>query len=244
MFDLRATADMNNAASLSAKLRRRRFAWFEALIENLPKPIRLIDIGGTEIFWERSGWAGRDDVDITAINQSSTTPRYANLRTVRGDAVNLSEYPDNMFDVAFSNSVIEHLFTEEKQLMMASEVRRLAKAYWVQTPNFWFPMEPHFHIPGWQWLPRRLRIAMIQRWRCGWRGPCPELDQAAAAVDEVRLLTPVEMRAIFPGAQIWHERFAGLGKSIVAYDGFGLTLADTAVRSRVTGTGRVDTASL
>lgn len=226
MFSLKTAADVRNPQSLSAKMRIKRFALFESLIRELPKPLRVIDIGGTEIFWEQHGWAGRSDLDITAINRESRVPRYPNLRTLCGDATDLSDYESGEFDVAFSNSVIEHLFSKEKQLLMASEVRRLAKAYWVQTPNFWFPMEPHFHIPGWQWLPRSLRIAIIQRRRCGWRGPCPELDQAVAAVDEVRLLTSAEMRAIFPGAQIWHERFAGLVKSIVAYDGFGVTLND------------------
>ncbi len=83
MFDLRAAADMSNATSLSAKLRRRRFAWFEALIANLPRPIRLIDIGGTETFWEKSGglagtmWISRRSI-ITRQNGGSKSRNRSN----------------------------------------------------------------------------------------------------------------------------------------------------------------------
>ena len=53
---------------------------------------------------------------------------------------------------------------------MAAEVRRLAPVYWVQTPNFWFPMEPHFLTPAWHWLPVDLRVAMLRRRALGLAG--------------------------------------------------------------------------
>lgn len=226
MFSLKTAADVENPQSFSNRMRSRRFALFDALIRELPKPLRLIDIGGTEMFWEQCGWAGRTDIDITAINHESSVPRYSNLRTLSGDATDLSDYGNKEFDVAFSNSVIEHLFTQENQSRMAVEVKRIAKAYWVQTPDFWFPIEPHFHVPGWQWLPRNIRVALIQKRRCGWRGPCPELELARAAVDEVRLMTVTEMRNLFSDGEIWNERFFGLSKSIVAYSGFGRSVQD------------------
>lgn len=233
MYSLKAAADVENPHSLSNRMRNKRFTLFDAFIRELPKPLRLIDIGGTEMFWERRGWAGRTDIDITAINRESSVPRYSNLRTLSGDATDLSDYGNKEFDVAFSNSVIEHLFTRENQARMAAEVDRIAKAYWVQTPDFWFPIEPHFHVPGWQWLPRNTRVALIQRRRCGWRGPCPDLELARAAVDEVRLMTVSEMRNLFSGGEIWQERFCGLSKSIVAYSGFGRTIEDVRPTSNV-----------
>jgi len=225
MLDIRSAASDSRSGSLSNTMRSRRFKYFERLVDGLSHPIRILDIGGTAEFWEQRGWAGREDAEITAVNLSAAPQRFPNIQVVKGDATNLSEYADEQFDVAFSNSVIEHVFTKQNQLSMASEVQRVAKAYWVQTPNFWFPMEPHFHVLGWQWMPRNVRVGILRKRRCGWRGPCPELEKAQAAVDEVRLMTKREIRKAFPNARIWTERIYGLPKSFVAYDGFGKSIA-------------------
>lgn len=221
MLNLRSAADVSNANSLSNKMRRRRFDKFQQLFNLLPRPVKIIDVGGTAQFWEQVGFAGRTDVSIVAINLAAGESKFDNISIVEGSAYDLREYADNEFDIAFSNSVIEHLFTFENQVKMANEVQRVAKAYWVQTPNFWFPMEPHFHVPGWQWLPMSVRISLIQKRRCGWRGPYSNKKEARKAVEEVRLLSRGEMKRLFPAARIWDERFFGFAKSIVAYDGFG-----------------------
>jgi len=218
--NVRRLADDEDPTSLSNRLRARRFKRFEALVSSLPRPLRILDVGGTNDFWEQRGWAGRPDANIVSLNMVAEEQRHANIKPVAGDATDLSDFPDRSFDVAFSNSVIEHLFTLENQHRMASEIRRVAKAFWVQTPNFWFPMEPHFHVPGWQWMPANLRIAMLRRWRCGWRGPCSDPLRARELVREVRLMTQSELRTAFPGATLIPERFCGLVKSWTAVQGF------------------------
>lgn len=193
---------------------------FEQLTAALPRPLRIIDIGGTNAFWSQRGWAGRDDVQIVTVNLQAEPQQFPNIECRTGDATSLGAVADREFDIAFSNSVIEHLFTKDAQRKMADEVRRVARAYWVQTPNFWFPIEPHFHVPGWQWMPVAARVAILRRRRCGWRGPVPDPQKALDAVTEVRLLTGSEMRELFPGATIWREKLGGLTKSWVAYSGF------------------------
>jgi len=201
-------------------MRSKRFKVFEKLVANLPRPLRIIDVGGTVGFWEQRGWAGRNDYEITLVNLSESETRYDNIRSRVGDATHLKEYSDRSFHVAFSNSVIEHLFTLEHQKAMAVEVRRVAQAYWVQTPNYWFPLEPHFHVPAWQWLPEGFRVALLRRMRCGRRGPYPDRETALEAVREIRLMTRRELAEVFPEARLWPERVAGLVKSWVAYGGF------------------------
>lgn len=147
-------------------MRARRFRQFERLTAPIPRPLRIIDLGGTINFWENRGWAGRGDISITLVNLESDKSPYENIATVIGDATNLREFEEKSFDVAFSNSVIEHLSSYENQLAMAGEVQRVAGAYFIQTPNYWFPMEPHFQIPGWQWFPEKFRIWVLKRRRC------------------------------------------------------------------------------
>lgn len=205
---------------LSNGFRSKRFKYFEELVENIEGPISILDVGGTPHFWKQRNWIGKERVTITVVNLTAEESPYENIRTVVGDATNLEQYEDNSFDIVFSNSVIEHLFTLENQQAMARECQRVGKAFWVQTPNYWFPIEPHFHWLGWQWYPRSVRLAAIRRVKCGHRGPCPEMAKAVEIVDEVRLMTRKEMIEAFPEARMWQEKFAGLTKSYVAIGGF------------------------
>lgn len=219
MLGLRKIADVHAGDSLSNRMRMKRFSLFERLLAPLPRPVRILDVGGTVAFWEHRGWADRDDCEITLLNLKAEDSPYSQIRSTVGSATAMPEHADGSFDVAFSNSVIEHVFTLDNQRKMAAEVRRVAKGYWVQTPNFWFPIEPHFHVPGWQWMPQSLRIALLRRFRCGWRGPCSDRKEAAELVREVRLMTGREMRECFPDAHLYAERFKGLVKSWVAIGG-------------------------
>jgi hypothetical protein len=221
MISLRRLAAVDKDGSLSNRMRAKRFEYFNQLFDRLPKPIRMLDVGGTVRFWECRGWTERSDVDITLLNLVEEESTSKNIHSTVGDATALDCYNDGDFDVVFSNSVIEHLFTFDSQRAMASEVARVGKAFWIQTPNYWFPIEPHFHWLGWQWYPRSVRVAMIQRIKCGHRGPCSTKQAAEAAVDEVRLMSHREMQEVFPKAQIWRERVLGATKSLVAIQGFG-----------------------
>lgn len=216
-------ADADSPSSLSNRLRSRRFRLFERLTAplraSMERPLRIVDLGGTPGFWAHRGWADRDDVEITTVNIEPQHDARGDIRTITADVTYL-DMPDGGFDVAFSNSVIEHLFTADRQAAMALTLRRLAPAYWLQTPNYWFPMEPHFHIVGWQWMPVGVRASVIRRRQCGWRGPCRDTDAADAVVREVRLMTRRELRRLFPEATLTAERFGGLVKSWIVHAGF------------------------
>jgi hypothetical protein len=217
---LQRLADDGSAGSLSHRLRERRFRLFDRLVADLPRPLRIIDIGGTTKFWEQRGWADRSDVSITLVNLEAEQRRYENINPTAGDATDLADHADDSFDIAFSNSVIEHLFTLENQQRMAAEVRRVAAAYWVQTPNFWFPVEPHFLVPAWHWLPEDARVAILRRRGIGWAGRCPDPQRAREVVQEHRLMRRAELARLFPDAVIVGERIGGLTKSWTALGGF------------------------
>ena len=67
-------ADMREADSLITQLRRRRFVLFRALLERLPRPVRLLDVGGTQFFWEMMGFQGDQGLEITMLNLTSGWP--------------------------------------------------------------------------------------------------------------------------------------------------------------------------
>lgn len=217
---LQQLADDGHAKSISHRLRERRFRLFDQLVGALPRPIRILDIGGTTKYWQQREWAGRDDVTITLVNLEAEEQRYANIIPTAGDATDLRDHADGSYDVAYSNSVIEHLTDLESQARMAQEVQRVAGAYWVQTPNFWFPIEPHFLVPAWHWLSEDARVAILRRRGVGWAGRCEDAEFARQIVREHRLMRRGELQQLFPDAQIVGERFGGLVKSWTAIGGF------------------------
>lgn len=216
-------------------MRARRFARFRALIERLPRPVRILDVGGTNEFWEQARCAGNPGFEITLLNLKAPVGRHANIQPLAGDATDLGWFEDGCFDVAFSNSVIEHLFTLANQFRMAAEVRRVAAGYWIQTPNYWFPIEPHFRFIGWQWLPMSVRVGILRRRRCGWRGPVPDADAARRSVSEVRLMSRRELANAFPDARVEGERFMGLVKSWIVIGGLPAPRAELSTGGRPEG---------
>lgn len=135
---LRRLADSGIQSSFANRLRAKRFRQFEALVAPLLKPLRILDVGGENAFWENRGWAGRTDIQIFSLNLVPEEQRHENVRPIAGDATNLAQFGDGSFDVVFSNSVIEHLFTFDNQRRMASEIQRVGKAFWVQTQTSGF----------------------------------------------------------------------------------------------------------
>ena len=217
---LRGLADNRRPGSPADRFRQRRFILLRQLIDDLPRPARILDIGGTPSFWERLGYAGREDVEVVLLNLIDQEPIHANLQAVVGDATDLTAYEDGAFAMVISNSVIEHVPTLELQRRMASEARRVGKRVYLQTPNRWFPLEPHFLFPFFGVLPLRIRAFLVQHLDLGWRKRQPDRAMALAEVRSVRLMTGRELRACFPGARLLRERLFVLTKSFIVLDGW------------------------
>jgi hypothetical protein len=214
---LRSIVDNRDEASLSAAFRRKRFQLFLELIEPFPRPINILDIGGEPRFWEVMGLAGDPNYQVILLNRAPYKATQPNLRSLIGDAADLSQFADQQFQAVFSNSVIEHLGSFERQQRMAAEVQRVGQCYFVQTPNRYFPLEPHFLVPFFQYFPQRLQIALVRSFNLGWYPKTPDRDQATHLVRSHRLLVEQELRALFPRAMLYKETALGLVKSLIAY---------------------------
>ena len=183
---------------LGNRFRQERMRKFLELIPS-DRDVRILDLGGTVDYWRAlPGLYRRPNVEITILNLGSDERHDENLIVRPGDAC-ATGLPDGSFDIVHSNSVIEHVGAAERIAAMAHEVRRLAPAHFVQTPNFWFPMEPHYKLPVVHWLPDRLKRAITS-------------DDPK----RVRLISADEMQRLFPDSQVWREKYLGLTKSLVA----------------------------
>ncbi len=219
---LRGLADGRRPGSAADRFRQRRFARFRQLVDALPRPVRILDVGGTTVFWERLGYAGDREIEVVLVNLVEQSSSYANITATVGDAADLSAFADDAFDIVVSNSVLEHLPTPELQARMASEVRRVGRRVYLQTPNRYFPLEPHFLFPFFGILPIRIRAFLLQHLDLGWHKRVPDRAAAVRDVRSIRLLTGSEMRRLFPDARFENERFLAVTKSFIVLDGWDL----------------------
>jgi predicted SAM-dependent methyltransferase len=177
-----------------------------------PTPDALVvDIGGVVQTWSVESET-HEPCSVTLVNnieyEDFASERF---RRIQADATALP-FSDNSFDIAFSNSVIEHLETWERQQAFAREARRVASKLWIQTPARCFPIEAHLLAPYIQYLPKGVQHRIVRWTPRGLLNP----TVVHQVVDEVRLLTYTEMTRLFPDCRILKERFCGLTKSYIA----------------------------
>lgn len=210
--------DYNNTDSLGNRFRNARFKMFNERLQAFgSRRVTLLDVGGHEPFWVARGYAGHPSVDITLLNLEIQPTHYDNMTSVKGDACDMREFADRQFDIVFSNSVIEHLRTYDGQRAMAREVQRVGRYHFVQTPNRSFFFEPHYLLPWFQFMPRRLQHAVLTRTSLS-RHPRMRSDEATDMLNEIRLLTEAEFRSLFPQSQLYKERLLRFTKSFTAHN--------------------------
>ncbi len=219
----RRIADNRDPQSLSSRMRQRRIQHVATLIEQVSASrghVSILDVGGEELYWtplEKLLQSG--NTSITILNLIRRGEDNGPFTHVIGNGCALP-YADRSFDIVHSNSVIEHVGGWDEMRAFARETRRVGSAYFVQTPAFGFPLEPHFGLIGFHWLPRSVRIALVQDFACGHFQKCATREDAIELVDSTRLLAGSQMRQLFPDGRMEQERFRGLTKSLMAIRDF------------------------
>jgi SAM-dependent methyltransferase len=181
------------AGPLAARARERRHAQLLALTQ-ITERSRIVDLGCGPLGLR----AFAPELDITGVDQQPR-PDYPGP-FVQADVTQRLPFADDEFDLAFSNSVIEHVDDREA---FAAEVMRVARGWWVQTPAFSFPVEPHALLPFAHWLPAPVRR---RYWRLG----------VAGDYEEIALLRRSELARLLPGGRVVAERLGPVAKSWIS----------------------------
>ncbi len=209
---MRAT---DRLAALSRAFRRRRMERFVRAC-GITAETTVLDIGGTPDCWDLAPVRPR----LVLLNTPRAKDDLAGADSwVAGDGRALP-FRDGAFDLVFSNSVIEHVGDAASQQRFAREVARVGRAYWVQTPNRWFPVEQHLLTPLLHWLPKSWQRALAPRFTVWAALTHPTPDRHRFYIEhfltDIRLLSARQLAALFPGARLIRERFCGVTKSLIA----------------------------
>jgi SAM-dependent methyltransferase len=211
------------SASLGPKFRQRRSGPLRDLITRVYREkgaVSILDVGGLETYWDifPAEFLRENRVSIVLLNLEP------DIRPVRkpdifstsvGDGCAL-RFRDGSFDICHSNSVIEHVGDWGKKTSFAHEVSRVARYYFIQTPNFWFPWEPHFGTPFFHWLPEPVQLWLSFRRSLGWHKRATTIDDAMEVVEYASLLTRPMVAHLFRDSRIIGEKLGGITKSFVA----------------------------
>jgi ubiquinone/menaquinone biosynthesis C-methylase UbiE len=203
------------AARVSARSRRRKLDLFFRTMRPTPETT-VVDVGvsdggygadllGTANFFEALyPWPER----ITAVSTQHLTvfqQAFPKVTAVRADGRALP-FPDDSFDIGFSNAVVEHLPDAESQRAFVAELCRVSRRVFLTTPNRRFPVDTHTLVPFAHWLSDERRDTIYRR-----------LGREEGL--GLRLLSPGALLALFPPPV--QPRLLGRGMTLVA-------VADTA----------------
>ncbi|HEX4033287.1 MAG TPA: class I SAM-dependent methyltransferase [Solirubrobacteraceae bacterium] len=181
------------AEPFAKRARAQRHARFLELVAPTAE-MRIVDVGCGGL-----GLRGlAPELDVTGVDLLAR-PGYPGPLVV-ADAAEALPFADGEFDLAYCNSVIEHV-EPARRVAFAAELRRVARGWYVQTPARSFPIEPHSLLPGAHWLPPALRR---RYWRLGAQGYW----------EDIHLLRRGELEQLFGAAE--RERLGPLTKSWVS----------------------------
>lgn len=205
--------------SLVNQFRQKRFELLKNGIEKLIQKdnFKILDIGGDIQYWKNIGWQ-HPACKIHLLNlYESIVPENEThqFSSSVGNGLSL-EYKKGEVDLIFSNSVIEHVGSYEKQQIFAGEVRRVSDKYIVQTPSIWFPLEPHSLIPLFQFLPHSIRALLIMTFNINYFPKAKTYKEAIKVSHSTLMFTHKRFKQLFPEAEIQVERFLGIPKSYTA----------------------------
>lgn len=214
---LKYFSNYNNKNSIAYYFRKKRFDLLLKLINSYGRK-KILDIGGFDnslVFFDLKF---AENNDITILNIENIKIANNNIYFIQGDATDPHLFLSNSFDIIHCNSVIEHLKTYSLQTILAQNIQKWGKYYFVQTPNYYFPVEPHFLTPFFQFLPIHIRSYLLTKLNLGHFTKEKDIERARNIVSSIRLMNYKELKYLFPNAKIIKEKFLFFTKSFIIHN--------------------------
>jgi len=142
------------------------------------------------------------------VNYKEFRNNFPEVTLIFGDARKL-EFPDNYFDIVFSNAVVEHVGKLENQKKFIEEITRVSRKAFVATPNYYFPIDSHTLIPFAHYLPVNIRCWIYEKLGRGY----------FADINTLNLLTPKSFISLFPKEckiRLYRQKSFGLTTNLIA----------------------------
>jgi hypothetical protein len=207
---------VDSPTSLGTRMRKGRWQLLAQVFPEISR-LRVLDLGGTAGAWIKAPVQPREVVILniaeSELQAGAGGKLPAWISTVEGNAC---APPDvGSVDLVYSNSLIEHLGGPERRAAFAAVVARLASRHWIQTPYRYFPIEPHWLFPGFQFLPLAARASLSRSWPL-MHTRSRTWEESVGTALNVDLIGATEMRFLFPRSAILRERIGPLTKSLIA----------------------------
>ncbi len=164
---------MSLAYKISGYNRRRKYREFLELLKPSSDDA-ILDVGfnaeeysAGDNFLEKN-YPHPEKITALGINESGKfSELYPEVKAVIYDGKKFP-FPDQAFDIVWSNAVLEHVGSRSDQIFFLKEIKRVGKSFFITTPNKNFPIEIHTRTPFLHFLPKRIFDAYLKATGKSW----------------------------------------------------------------------------
>ncbi|SNY90571.1 hypothetical protein SAMN04515647_0741 [Cohaesibacter sp. ES.047] len=226
-FLVRHLTDYSNPNSLGSRMRAKRMRRIEEILKdviNEKGSATILDVGGLMQYWMALDNDLAEHCHVIVLSDEPSEGHFDDLaggfvgtsEFRQGDGCNLSEYADCEFDLVHSNSVVEHVGNFDRKKQFSIETKRVGRNYYVQTPNLWFPIDPHYLLPFVHWVAAPYRFKRLAHKGLGPRNPAMhDYERAVHYIEHTDILDKELFTHLFSDCEIFYEKAGPLIKSFI-----------------------------